>query len=472
MKSFKPKESMETIVALSTGEIHGAIALVRLSGPKALPVIKPLFRLRTGAELNTPTARHAYFGTIHDGQNILDEVILTHYAAPSSYTGEEMVEIATHGSPYIVQRLIELLIENGARPANPGEFTQRAFLAGKLDLTQAEAVGDLIAATNPLQHRVAYAQFKGGISKAIQELRTTLLQLATLIELEIDFGEEDVEFAERKELRHLTLKTLEEVGRLIDSYSQSDAIRHGVPITIAGPPNVGKSSLLNRLLEEERAIVTPYAGTTRDTIEGERTLRGVRYRFIDTAGIHKTQDPVESIGIERSHMQLAQAASVILMLDATLPVEQLTEQLVEMRQHVAPKVATLLLLSKSDLLNPEQRRAISNLLIPSAAEMGCQFWSVKSDEGFPELEAWLHEQAKRLLPAENSPIITNARHHKALLQAQHELHELLEALERKLSSDLLAFHVRAVSEHLGAITGEIGVEEILGNIFKNFCIGK
>lgn len=465
---------MDTIVALSTGTVHGAIAIVRLSGPHSIQLACSLFRRAGGGSLSPPhpRSRYAYFGTLYDSETPLDEVVLTCYVAPSSYTGEQMAEIATHGSPYVVGRLIELLIERGARPAAPGEFTQRAFLAGKLDLAQAEAVGDLLSAVTAVQHRAAFSQLKGDVSRIVREMRERLLVLASLVELEIDFGEEEVEFANRSELRTMAVQIAGEVGELASSFKGGDALRHGIPITIAGPPNVGKSTLLNRLLDEERAIVTPYAGTTRDTLVGERTFRGVCYRFTDTAGVRTTDDPVEAIGIARTVAQLAHSPASILMLDISSPHTSILTQLGEMRQLLHPESDSMILLSKVDLLAESARTDALCALQRDVPDGRFVFWSAKTDEGFDQLENWLHEQACRLLPPEHGVTITNARHYKALEAAKEELDELLLAIDQRLSPDLLAFHVRAVGRYLGSITGEIGVEEILGNIFQNFCIGK
>lgn len=463
---------MDTIVAPATGPAHGAIAIIRISGPQALPIAGSLIHLHNSTTSATLLPRHAHYALLYDGQKPLDEAVITYFPGPHSYTGEDIVEIATHGAPYIVQRTIEILIAQGARPANPGEYTQRAFLAGKMDLAQAEAVGDLVAATTKTQHAAAMGQLRGNVSKAITALREQLLQLATLIELEIDFGEEDVEFADRAQLRELATNALQHIRTLADTFSLNDAIKNGVPIAIAGPPNAGKSTLLNTLLDEDRAIVTPYAGTTRDLLEGQRTIGGVLFRFTDTAGLRQTDDPVETIGVQRATNLLRESPAVLFMLDASTPTLEQAHHLDSLHTLIPAEAQCLILLSKADTMDSQTLQTRIDALRTQHPEQQYIGWGAPAKQGLLAVLQWLATQAKRLLPPEGGVVITNQRHYAALRAAQQQLTELLDALDQGLSPDLLAYHLRAVTGHLASITGEIGVEEILGNIFKNFCIGK
>ncbi len=458
---------MPTIIALATNPAASAIALIRLSGREAPRIAKSLM-MRS----EMPPPRHATLATIHTAEGAaLDQALITHFPAPRSYTGEDMVEISTHASPYITRALIAHAIDRGARLAQPGEFTQRAFLNRKLDLAQAEAVNDLIAAITPAQHRNALHQLQGSVSNAIKQLRARLLELASLTELEIDFGEEDVEFADRAQLLDLTHQALTQARELTQGFARGQAIRNGVPLAIVGPPNAGKSSLLNALIGEERAIVTDIPGTTRDTIEGELLLGDILFRPIDTAGIRQTKDPVESIGIERARHELQNAPLALILLDSNLPTDQLAHHLAEIAPQIPAHTSTLLLLTKRDKVTPQAlTQAQATLRQPDGHPIATI--SVRQKDGLKPLTDWLHQQAAAILHEGETPTLTNARHYNALTAAAQELELLAQAIQSQLPPDLLAHHIRAVTHHLGQISGDITTDEILGNIFANFCIGK
>ncbi|PID89831.1 MAG: tRNA uridine-5-carboxymethylaminomethyl(34) synthesis GTPase MnmE [Bacteroidetes bacterium] len=461
------KHTMPTIIALATSPAGGAIALIRLSGPHTQEITQTLTRKN-----QMPIPRRATLARLYtpEGETV-DEALITHFTAPNSYTGENMLEISTHASPFITRTLINLAVDLGARLAQPGEFTQRAFLNGKLDLAQAEAVNDLIAAITPAQHKTAYQQLKGTVSQAIEQLRAKLLELASLTELEIDFGEEDVEFADREQLLHLSQQTLEQAQQLTQGFARGEAIRHGVPLAIIGPPNAGKSSLLNHLLGEERAIVTDIPGTTRDTLEGELLLGDILFRPVDTAGLRQTEDPVERIGIERAYKELQAAPLALILLDSTRPAEELANHLRDIAPNIQPSTSTLILLTKRDKTNQDRLAQTLQSLSP-LTQYPIATISVKQTNGTHELHEWLHARASDILQEGEVPTLTNIRHYNALQQAALELEALQQAIQNQLPPDLLAHHIRNVTHHLGTVTGRITTEDILTNIFANFCIGK
>lgn len=444
----------DSIAAISTAPGTGAIALVRLSGDKAIELANIVF---DGNVLDA-AANQAIYGRIVDGQRELDDVLLTVFKAPKSFTGEDVVEIACHGSPYIQQSILQLLIEKGARTARPGEFTQRAFLNGKMDLSQAEAVADLIASGNEAAHRLAMQQMRGGFSKEINELRQQLMDFASLIELELDFSEEDVEFADRKQLFELIDRVLALVEKLRNSFSLGNAIKTGIPVAIVGEPNVGKSTLLNALLKDDRAIVSDIAGTTRDTIEDEVTISGIGFRFIDTAGIRETVDEIEGRGIERTFQSIEKAQVVILMLDANGKANSNQEMLESVRSKVYGHQQLIVVNNKSDLAStpPENGLAISAL----------------NETHVAELEKALTETVDQGLLNKSDVIVTNARHYEALVKAHASLSDARAGLDNNLTGDLLAIDIRKALHHLGEITGQITTDDLLGNIFSRFCIGK
>lgn len=425
---------MSTICAISTAK-GGAIGIIRTSGPNAISITDSIFKGKHHLTEVKPYTMH--FGEIHDNGTLIDEVLVSVYRAPHSYTGEDSTEISCHGSTYILQCIIELLLLHGCTLAQPGEFTQRAFLNGKMDLSQAEAVADLIASQNASTHKIAMQQMKGGYSTKLNELRSQLLEMTSLLELELDFSEEDVEFADRKKLIQLAENIQQEISRLIHSFHLGNAIKNGVPVAIIGAPNVGKSTLLNALLRDDRAIVSDIQGTTRDIIEDTITLHDITFRFIDTAGIRHTTDTIEQMGIERSIKAAQKAQIIILITEPGIPYPD-----VPIRQdHTIIKIV-----NKTD-----QFQALHKI-------------------GLKELE----EQLVAAVPHDdaNGLLVTNIRHFEALTQANADIQRALDSLHLNLSGDLVAEDLRQCLTHLSQILGQITTDEVLGNIFKNFCVGK
>lgn len=424
----------DTICALATAT-GGAIVIIRLSGPKAIDITNRIFN----KNLNEAQPNTIHFGRIKDEEGeVVDEPLVSVFRAPHSYTGEDSTEISLHGSPYIAQRVLRLLLKHGARQALPGEFTQRAFINGKMDLSQAEAVADLIAASNQATHRIAISQMRGRYSQRLKELRAKLLNLTTLLELELDFSEEDVEFADRDELIQLTDVIDHEVTRLAESFRQGNAIKNGVPVAIIGAPNVGKSTLLNALLRDDRAIVSDIQGTTRDLIEDTITLQGIQFRFIDTAGIRHTQDTIEQIGIERSLKAAQKAQIIILLTEPGIPYPDIPIQ------------------EGQILIRRENKTASFQAL---------------TGQGLQQLE---DELLAAVSPSDEDVLVSNIRHYEALREAQRHLCEVKQALEQKLPGDLVSPSLHAVLDDISNITGEgrITSQETLNNLFGHFCIGK
>ena len=454
-----------TIVALSTPQGVGAIGVIRLSGEKAIKITQKVFK---GKNLLNQASHTLHFGKIVDGDTVLDEVVVSIFKAPSSYTGENIVEISCHGSPYIQKSIIELLIKNGATAAQPGEFTLRAFINGKLDLSQAEAVGDLIASNSASAHKIAMNQMRGGFSQEINNLREELIHFASMIELELDFSEEDVEFANRDQLRDLILNVKKVLARLIDSFQLGNAIKEGIPVVIAGKPNAGKSTLLNALLNEERALVTEIEGTTRDTIEDEINIKGTIFRFIDTAGIRQTDDKVEALGVKRTLEKIETAAVVMLLVDLnTTSPSLLHETLGEIKPSLEKNNAKLLIIgNKFDLKNladtKKQFEDFENIHFISAKEK----WNIE------ELKESLLETAQLHILKEDQTLVSNTRHWEALTKADEALSKALDGLNSGITGDFIAMDIRASLHQLGLITGEITTDDLLGNIFGKFCIGK
>lgn len=458
----------DTIIALATASGAGAIAVLRVSGPKAISVSNTLFKsIHDKNLLNQPT-HTIHLGHIVDGDRVLDEVLVSIYKNPQSYTGEDVVEISCHGSSYIQQEILQLFIRNGCRSANPGEFTLRAFLNGKMDLSQAEAVADLIASDSAAAHQIAMQQMRGGFSSEIKKLREELLNFASLIELELDFSEEDVEFADRRQFEDLLQRIVKVLKYLIDSFSTGNVIKNGVPISIIGAPNVGKSTLLNALLNEDKAIVSNIAGTTRDAIEDELIIEGVKFRFIDTAGIRHTDDTVESIGIKKTFAKMAESQVIIQLIDASLiskaNTADILASLVETKAHY-PEKETLVVLNKMDL-------ADKALLSKVFSELEPLHMSAKTGTGVELLKTKLLDMVHMGKLQNNDTIITNARHYDALRLALENIKKVQVGMQTGLSGDLLAIDIREALYHFGRITGEISTDDLLGNIFANFCIGK
>ncbi|WP_407429793.1 tRNA uridine-5-carboxymethylaminomethyl(34) synthesis GTPase MnmE [Arcticibacter sp.] len=449
----------DTIVALATPSGSGAIGVIRLSGPDAITITDKVFK---GKNLAKQASHTIHFGTIRDGEAILDEVLVSLFIGPHSYTKEHVVEISTHGSPYIIESIIKLLIRSGARAAKPGEFTLRAFLNGGMDLSQAEAVADLIASNSASSHQVAMQQMRGGFSNELQVLREQLIHFASMIELELDFGEEDVEFANRDQLRDLINKIHRVLYRLISSFEQGNVMKNGVPVVIAGKPNVGKSTLLNALLNEERAIVSEIAGTTRDTIEDEMSIKGVVFRFIDTAGIRETADIIEAKGVERTREKMKQAKLIMYLFDPVVQAsEEISEQLEELKVLGIPFVG---IVNKKDLLDVS--------LIRSLDSFNLNFISAKEKEGIDELKEEILRKVNLHKINNDDVIVSNIRHVEALQKTEEALERVLYGLDNPVTSDFLAMDIKQALYYLGEITGAVTTDDLLDNIFSKFCIGK
>ncbi|MEO2050134.1 MAG: tRNA uridine-5-carboxymethylaminomethyl(34) synthesis GTPase MnmE [Allomuricauda sp.] len=452
----------DNIVALATPSGTGAIAIIRVSGPDALSLVDALFQSIKGKKLVQQKSHTIHLGHIIDDGKIMDEVLVSLFKGPHSYTGENVVEISCHGSPYIQQQIIQLLLRKGCRTALPGEFTLRAFLNGKMDLSQAEAVADLIASDSEAAHDIAIQQMRGGFSNEIQKLREELLNFASLIELELDFSQEDVEFADRTQFNELLNRISEVLKKLIDSFALGNVIKHGIPVAIVGQPNVGKSTLLNVLLNEERAIVSDVAGTTRDTVEDHISINGINFRFIDTAGIRETEDVVEKIGIERTFDKIEKARLIIYLFDG----QHVDIKELEKIKERYPLKQILPICNKMDLLDHHQIEKLK-IEIPNVL-----FLSAKHGTGIKELESHLLGLVDSGALSGDTTIISNSRHYDALLKALEEIQKVKEGLEMELSSDLMAIDIRQALYHLGEITGSVTTDDLLGNIFSNFCIGK
>lgn len=453
----------DTICALATAGGIGAIGIIRVSGAKAISIVNSVFK---GKNLEQAEGYTLHFGQIIDGETVLDEVLASVFKAPKSYTGENTIELSCHGSPYILQKILELLVKKGARMAKPGEFTLRAFLNKKLDLSQAEAVADLIASDNAGAHQTAMQQMRGGYSQQIQYLREQLVNFASLIELELDFAEEDVEFASKTELYNLVKNIHSLLHSLIHSFSYGNVLKNGVPTVIAGRPNAGKSTLLNALLNEERAIVSNIAGTTRDTIEESFVVDGISFRLIDTAGIRHSNDTIESIGIERTFEAIQKASLVLYLFDAssTTP-EQLKAELAQLPKgnHTVIPIR-----NKIDLIkNGSSNEGIwDKAHYPEMVHI-----SSLNKSGINDLTDYLRSFIQTSKGA-NDIVVSNLRHYEALQQASDALEKVLQAIEMQMSGELLAMDIRKAIFHLGEITGEITTDDLLGNIFSKFCIGK
>ena len=452
--------SDDTIIALATPPGVGAISVVRLSGKYSISVVNKVFQ---GKNLEAEKSHTIHLGQIKDEDKIIDEVLVSIFREPNSYTKENVVEISCHGSNYIIKEIISLFIRLGIRFARPGEFTQRAFINGRFDLVQAEAVADLIASDSDTSHEMAMKQMRGGFSKEINALRESLIHFASLIELELDFGEEDVQFASRKELKETVLTLKSEIEKLISSFRLGNAIKNGVPTVIVGKPNVGKSTLLNALLNEDRAIVSEIPGTTRDFIEDEIFIEGIRFRFIDTAGLRDTEDAVEAMGVARTREKMQKASLILYLFDLS------KEKLVEIEKVVAElesqKIPFLKIGNKKDIAAPALLKEFGNdeeMILISAA----------TEENLEELKTKILHKVHLDNINTGESIVTNVRHLEALRKTSSDLDEVLTGLEKNITHELLAQDIRHALFHLGEITGEITTEDLLGNIFSKFCIGK
>jgi tRNA modification GTPase len=464
-------DNHDTICAIATANGNGAIAVIRMSGDKSFDICKKIFNpVKSDKDLDTVKGNTLVFGTIHDNNEIIDEVLVSVFRTPHSYTGENSIEISCHGSTYIQQKILQLLIENGARMARPGEYTQRAFLNGKLDLSQAEAVADLIASSSKAAHKLAMNQVRGGFSKEINSLRMELLNFISLVELELDFSEEDVEFADRSQLVALVEKITKVVVRLRDSFKLGNAIKNGIPVTIAGDTNVGKSTLLNALLNEDRAIVSDIEGTTRDVIEDTVNIEGVTFRFIDTAGIRTTRDKIESLGIERTYSKIDQANVVLLLLDTSRDLEASVESLSNIRKRIDQQ-QLIIIANKIDKATDEQLEAFNKAIVANSGEHLIHI-AAKSSHNIDTLNKVLLKTCDNTTADNNQVIVTNARHYEILCHAYESLERVTEGLNSNISGDFLAQDIRMCIHHLGEITGTISADDVLGHIFKNFCIGK
>ena len=464
----------DSIVALATPSGAGAIAIIRISGEDAIAIGNSVFKSIKGKDLTQQKSHTLHLGHIIDDQKTLDEVLVSIFKGPHSYTGENTIEISCHGSTYIQQQIIQLLLRKGCRMANPGEFTLRAFLNGKLDLSQAEAVADLISSDNEASHQIAMQQMRGGFSNEIAKLREELLNFASLIELELDFAEEDVEFADRTQFHELLHRIEFVLKRLIDSFAVGNVIKNGIPVAIVGEPNVGKSTLLNALLNEERAIVSHIAGTTRDTIEDELVIGGIGFRFIDTAGIRETEDVVESIGIRKTFEKIEQAQVVLFLIDSLQLImnnENSVKIQIEKIRNQFPLKPLIVVTNKIDKLDSKQRKQFDNQLSIINYQLLIEI-SAKNKTGIEELKNQLLSFVNTGALRNNETIVTNTRHYDSLLKALEEIQKVKFGLEINLSSDLMAIDIKEALYHFGMITGQVTNDELLGNIFANFCIGK
>ena len=449
-------QQQEPICALATPEGVGAIGVIRVSGAESIALVGSVFK---GKDLRVVASHTAHFGTLYDGSTALDEVLVTVFRSPRSFTKEDVVEIGCHGSTYIIRQILKLLVRSGARMATPGEFTQRAFLNGQFDLVQAEAVADLIAADSEASHRAALTQLRGGFSRQLAALRDQLIHFASLVELELDFGEEDVEFAQRDDLRALVVALQRTIAPLLDSFQYGNAVKEGVPVAIIGSPNVGKSTLLNTLLNEEKAIVTPQAGTTRDIVEDVLVLSGIKFRFIDTAGIRQTDDLVEAIGIERSKQAMQKARIVLFLYDDARALSEIQPLATALEAHQY----ALWIRTKGDLAKTNELYATidadEELLISAHTQQGIEVLKERLVAVVGQGQA-------------TDTLVTNLRHYEQLSRTQRVLDDVLNGLDQQLTGDFLAQDIRLALYHLGLITGAISSDDLLAKIFSSFCIGK
>ncbi|MFA5555854.1 MAG: tRNA uridine-5-carboxymethylaminomethyl(34) synthesis GTPase MnmE [Flavobacteriaceae bacterium] len=464
--------NQDTIVALATPSGAGAVAIIRISGNNSIAIANEVFQSVRNKDLTKQKTHTIHLGHIMDGEKTLDQVLVSVFKNPNSYTGEDVVEISCHGSVFIQQQIIQLLLRKSCRMAQPGEFTLRSFLNGKMDLSQAEAVADLINSDNEASHQIAMQQMRGGFSNEIAKLREELLNFASLIELELDFAEEDVEFADRTQFKDLVNRIEFVLKRLIDSFAVGNVIKNGIPVAIVGEPNVGKSTLLNALLNEERAIVSDIAGTTRDTIEDELIINGIGFRFIDTAGIRDTKDVVESIGIQKTFEKIEQAQVILYLFESLKFKVQGSEHIIEIQKirNKYPQKPLVVIINKVDLLSEQELNTIKAEL--ETLNLKPETISAKQKIGIEELKNTLLSFVNTGALRNNETIVTNTRHYDSLLKALEEIQKVRFGLESGLSSDLMAIDIRQALYYFGEITGQVTNDELLSNIFSSFCIGK
>jgi len=459
----------DTIIALATPSGIGAIAVIRLSGKDSITITDSFFKSKFGNKSLLKQKTHTiHLGHIIDNKRFIDEVLVSVFKDPNSYTGESVIEISCHGSIFIQQEIIQLFIKKGVRLANPGEFTLRAFLNGKLDLSQAEAVADLIASDSKASHQIAMQQMRGGFSNEIEQLRQELLNFASLIELELDFAEEDVEFANRDDFQKLITKIYTVLKQLIESFAYGNVLKNGIPVAIVGEPNVGKSTLLNTLLNEEKAIVSEIAGTTRDAIEDILIIEGISYRFIDTAGIRETKDIVENIGIQKTFENIEKAQLILFLVDGGKERKENREEKIEIKniQNKFPNKKILTIINKVDLLSENEIESLKSNIQHSI------LISSKEKTGINQLKEELTKLANIGALSNNQTIVSNSRHFEALSKALLEINNVQKGIDSNISSDLITIDIRQALHHLGEITGKVTTEDLLENIFSNFCIGK
>ncbi len=457
----------DTICAPATAGGMGAIAIIRISGVDAITIADEIF----SKPLETSESHTVLFGTIKNNEQIIDEVLLSVFRDPKSYTGENMVEISCHGSVYIQQEIMKLLISKGCRPADPGEFTKRAFLNGKLDLLQAEAVSDLIASDSMSSHQLAMKQMRGGFSNELKNLRDKLIHFSSLVELELDFSEEDVEFANRDALKELIAEAKQLVQHLVNSFSKGNVIKEGIPVTIAGAPNAGKSTLLNGLLNEEKAITSDIAGTTRDVIEDEVIINGVKYRFMDTAGIRDTSDQIETAGIGKTFEKIDQSALVLYMIDCSVQdVAAIDQEILAIQQKMNEHSKLLIIGNKLDLLTDSEKNKWEDWA--KARDTSVLLMSAKASSDVEKLTNELANLGDMEQLLKQDVVLTNARHFDALSKCLDALLRVQDALFNQVTGDLMAVDIRQALHFLGEITGEVTTDDILGSIFSKFCIGK
>ena len=452
-------QQQETIVALSTPAGVGGIAVIRVSGQDAIALVNRVF---DGKNLENVNGYSLHFGEIKDGDRLLDEVLVSVFRSPRSFTKEDMAEISCHGSPLIAREIIMLLRKQGARLAKPGEFTQRAYLNGRFDLAQAEAVADLINAETEMARQAAMNQMRGGFSRELAAMREELIHFASMVEMELDFAEEDVEFVKRDELRALAVNVRDHVTRLMNSFQSGNAIRNGVPVVIAGKPNAGKSTLLNALVKEERALVSDIPGTTRDTVEDEMVLEGIRFRFIDTAGLRETEDIIEAMGVKRTREQMQKASIIIYLADAAAEDDESLAR--ELQAARAVGITVVACANKSDLVEePRKQKLKSN---------GWLLLSAAKGAGLELLQEKLIVNAGLRKTNVGDVLVTNLRHFEALERTSQDLERVINGIDQGITGDFIAMDIRQALHHLGEITGEITTDDLLGNIFSKFCIGK